>query len=269
MAKARSAWHPRAIRIVYSAAGAFINGRPKLVWHTTEGFGLPRYNGSAPHFTFNPESGQLWQHVPVTLAAKALLHPTGTPHTNFAHAIQVELIGFAARTQEWTTAAYARIASLARWIETNTSVPRKTTVLFGVPAHRIGGSEFVSYSGHIGHEHVPNNTHWDPGRFRIDLVLDQEGTTATVPRTRRTYPFPGVLLRATIKGHGARRVQRWINRLHERLPSIYQKVKVDNVYGVQTAAQVKKFQRRHDLPADGVVGPITWEALRKEIRHGR
>lgn len=123
-------WHPGAKQVRYSDAGVFVTGAPKLVWHTTEGTSLPQYSGSAPHFTLNPRTGDLWQHIAVNRAAKALMHPAGTVETNRAHAIQVELIGFADTTQDWTAAEYARIASLARWIEASAGVPRKCGVTF-------------------------------------------------------------------------------------------------------------------------------------------
>jgi hypothetical protein len=163
-------WHPDATRVTHQDAGAFTGGGRKLVWHTTEGSSLPDYGGSSPHFTLNPRTGDLWQHIPLNRAARALAHPSG-PETNRANAIQVELIGFAKDTQDWSSGAYANVAELARWIEGAFGVPRRTGVKFTVPATRLSGQGFVDYEGHIGHAHVPGNDHWDPGKFRIDLVI--------------------------------------------------------------------------------------------------
>ena len=38
---------------------------------------------------------------------------------------------------------------------------------------------------------------------------------------------------------------------------------VDGVYGQQTIAAVMRLQKKAGLPADGVVGPHTWQALRR------
>jgi hypothetical protein len=38
---------------------------------------------------------------------------------------------------------------------------------------------------------------------------------------------------------------------------------VDRIYGTQTKRAVKRFQRRHGLAADGIVGPATWAALKR------
>jgi peptidoglycan hydrolase-like protein with peptidoglycan-binding domain len=38
---------------------------------------------------------------------------------------------------------------------------------------------------------------------------------------------------------------------------------VDRIYGKQTKRAVKRFQRRHGLTADGIVGPATWASLKR------
>lgn len=169
-------WHPDAKRVIEQDSGPFrlTNVPPRLVWHTTEGTSLPNYTGTAPHFTFNPRVGELWQHIPLNRCAMALMHPSGTVETNHARAIQVELIGFASSTQNWSDADYARIAELARWIERNAGVQRKCSVTFtgaGVTPKRMSSAQWLAYDGHCGHQHVPSNLHWDPGKLRIEKIL--------------------------------------------------------------------------------------------------
>jgi peptidoglycan hydrolase-like protein with peptidoglycan-binding domain len=42
--------------------------------------------------------------------------------------------------------------------------------------------------------------------------------------------------------------------------------KSDGIYGKDTKAAVKRWQRRHGLTADGIVGPATWKALKRAHR---
>jgi hypothetical protein len=163
-------WHPGATRNQTAAPLAFIGVEPKIVWHTTEGYGLPGYSGVQPHFTLNPKTGELWQHVPITGGAYALENHSGGVETNRANAIQVELIGFARDSAVWPKSYYANIANLARWIEKHAGVKRACGVKFRASSsYKI--SNWYGYGGHCGHQHVPENSHWDPGEFRIDEVV--------------------------------------------------------------------------------------------------
>ncbi len=163
-------WHPGAVRVPHQDAGAFTGGGAKLVWHTTEGSSLPAYQGSAPHFTIDPRTGRLWQHVAINRAARTL--KAGGP--NFWNTIQVEIIGFAGATHTWPPTAYKHLRDLARWIETNGDVPRRSTVSFtdARNVRRLSAESFRTYAGHIGHQHAPApNDHWDPGRLDIKQIL--------------------------------------------------------------------------------------------------
>jgi N-acetylmuramoyl-L-alanine amidase len=177
-------WHPGANKITGKQAGAHTGGGHKIVWHTTEGFSaedaITTFHQTTdwPHFTFEYKNGRvrLFQHMPLSAAARALEHPSGTAETNRANAIQVELVGFAKDTPTWPAGQYAAIAELARWIERNFNVPRTCDVTF-VPVgteRRLSGREFVDYGGHCGHQHAANQNsqhHTDPGELKIDLVL--------------------------------------------------------------------------------------------------
>lgn len=55
-----------------------------------------------------------------------------------------------------------------------------------------------------------------------------------------------------------------VKQLQRRLRQIgFKSVPVDGHYGLRTERAVKRFQRKHHLPADGVAGPKTISALRK------
>jgi hypothetical protein len=155
-------------------AGEFVASDPKTVWHTTEGtsFDGARQtlidNGDEPHFLVSVDGRHVVQFIALDRSSKSLLHPAGTPETNRAHCVQIEVCGFAHDSHNWTDEKYRRLASLAALIEHRTGVERHTHVRWAKDVRRIGPDHFRRTTGHVGHMHVPNNNHVDPGvGFRI------------------------------------------------------------------------------------------------------
>jgi hypothetical protein len=252
-------WHPRAVRRVHIDAGGFQGGGRKLVWHTTEGTSLPNYGGSSPHFTLDPLDGRLWQHIPLDRAARAL--QAGGP--NFWNTVQVELIGYAdtalavrRRTPEravvnWPDRAYESIAELARWIETNFGVPKRCSVEFLSHTSHMASLDAVKrYTGHLGHQHINGNDHWDPGLLKIGLVLDSARSLAA------TGPAPRDLGRGD-RGADVKALQELLVKRGYALLE----PQVNGVFGRGTEACVVHFQWKHGLNVDGVVGGSTRTAL--------
>jgi hypothetical protein len=155
-------------------AGPFIAASPKVVWHTTEGTNFDGArstltgNGDEPHILVSVDGKHVLQFISFDRTSKSLMHPPGTPETNRAHCIQIEVCGFAHDSHNWTDEKYRRLAALAALIEHRTGVERHTHVKWASDVRRIAATHFARATGHVGHMHIPNNDHVDPGvGFRI------------------------------------------------------------------------------------------------------
>ena len=84
------------------------------------------------------------------------------------------------------------------------------------------------------------------------------GTENTAAKKKCPYAQPSKNLRYGAKGNGVKWVQWHLNQTGEKL-------KIDGAFGVLTKTAVLRFQRRHGLAVDGIVGPKTRVALRKAV----
>lgn len=80
---------------------------------------------------------------------------------------------------------------------------------------------------------------------------------ATVHAKAATWPT----IRQGAKGLRVRAIQYLLNARGIREP-------VDGIYGKDTTASVKRFQRASKVPADGSVGPKTWPKLVVTVKTG-
>jgi hypothetical protein len=167
-----------------------LDGSRKLLLHSTEGgsitsaVGAYRANNSWPHATIDCTERTMARHNDWTLAARSLRNEAGGVETNRDGTIhiQLELVGFAENPAdsfggrddlEWL--GQEIIGPLCR----NYNVPIASSVAwmpypdsYGKDApQRLSQSGWDSYSGVLGHQHVPENSHGDPGLIPINLIL--------------------------------------------------------------------------------------------------
>jgi hypothetical protein len=173
----------------------------KWVLHTTEGAGWPGYAGGsiAPNETIMPLPGkgiEVRQHLPQERSARALRNADGGVETNRQGATQTELIGTCDPSMRgmyfWPEADDVVLAALAahkRPILARLGVPLVAARFLPYPrsgwsagTERMSGPEWVRFAGICGHQHVPENTHGDPGAFpaaRLVELLRQGGDAVT------------------------------------------------------------------------------------------
>lgn len=171
----KQVWMPGVRRLPRRSAGGWaVACPPKGVIHTTEGSGDATGTldaaGSHPHFQVE-QNGRITQYLPVDEAARALEH-NGPPETNRAHAIQIEVCGFASKPN-WPAEQKASVRKVMRFVEANAGVERASHVRFtgAKDVERLSGSAWLKLSGWCGHQHVPGNSHWDPGRISMGDLL--------------------------------------------------------------------------------------------------
>lgn len=175
--------------------------KPKLGWHTTEGTSLagaePAFKNYPPHLGVDPIRGHKRQYVDLLRHAYAF----AGSESDDEYIIQVEVCGFAGQSHNWSE-------DILRWLGENVVKPLRDTV--GIPdvviRHgfkgegsgiilaspyspiRIGAAELRAFSGHLGHQHMPNpDSHWDPGALPIGKVL---AYSRPAPKTPIPVPVP-------------------------------------------------------------------------------
>lgn len=182
-----------------------------VVVHTTEGTSLPDYDGGAvaPNVTGVPDFAakkiRWYQHFDVDRSSRALVNASGGVETNTANSFQIELVGSCdpSRRVSWGSAvagvdylfwpdapdwALAEVAKLFTWLHDNHGVQLRSTVTWkAYPGSygagngvRLTGAQWGAYYGILGHQHVPENYHGDPGDIDMAKILAY-ATGATAP----------------------------------------------------------------------------------------
>ena len=187
---------PSARRIAGNDAGSY---RPFSTWsfllHTTEGSSLAgavaayRQHNSWPHLTFDPVAADLAQHVPFNRPARALRNASGGVETNRYRVIQLEIVGFAAESHTWPDLVLSRLGHLLARVRElcpfDLDAPYRFlgqgdgTLATTTAKQRMTFAQWYRFRGICGHQHAPENTHWDPGRIDIAKIIDAAGGGST------------------------------------------------------------------------------------------
>jgi peptidoglycan hydrolase-like protein with peptidoglycan-binding domain len=272
-------WLPAAVRDVMPDAGEFVAGPYRGIIHTTEGDtyagarGAYIANRSAPHFTcyLAPTGFLAYQHVGLDRAARALANLSGGVETNRRSAIQLEVVARAGKPA-WPEPLVAGVRDLMIAIEKETGIKPHTPQFLGSVAYGVRGparmtaAAWNSFDGWCGHQHVPENAHWDPGAINPAPLLERfvpEPPSPPPPGAdlgSRLMTDAPVLARGA-KGHHVRILQ---GLLIVHAPDLVGSDWVgflDGDFGPTTERVLSTWQSRTTLSARGVADGPTWAWL--------
>lgn len=180
---------PGAKQQLFQVGGTFLPGyNKKIVLHTTEGQNWPDYDGKAPHLTicWMGSRFEVRQHMPLTMAARALKNASGGVETNRGGAIQVEIIGTCDYRSKvspyWPGASDEMLKELGFFIRqlaagTGVNVDSRPSFITYPQSYgnknrqRFSGTDWKRFNGVCGHQHVPENDHGDPGNLNVARAL--------------------------------------------------------------------------------------------------
>jgi len=196
---------------------------PKGCVHTTEGTTLAgaesAYRSYPPHLGYDPVRRIKHQYVALNRSSYAFR----SSESDDERIIQVEVVGFAAKTHTWSNQAYANFAEdVLKPLEDLVGIPRRHLRFYraneGIVLAtktspiRLRPTALRNYSGWIGHQHVPGvadngavladgDEHWDPGGFLMDLAfsyLEDDVSAADVWKQTVTWTPPGTTKPVTV-----------------------------------------------------------------------
>lgn len=158
------------------------------VIHMTEGSSLDgavsayRSKGVPPHCTADVKAKRRAQHIPLSHSAYALKNLPGGVETNRVHCFQIEIVGFSAHSQELSA---AELEWLGRFVfrPIVQALPIRQghppfvgqdagyTIASAKAPQRLNFQQWLVFNGWCGHQHVPENDHWDPGKLDVEAIF--------------------------------------------------------------------------------------------------
>ncbi|MET8766310.1 hypothetical protein [Streptomyces sp. NPDC004658] len=207
------------------------------VLHTTEGIGLPDYDGGsmAPNLTavadMKAQRLRWYQHFDIDRSSRALRNLAGGVQTNTLNVVQAEFDGTCdySKRERWGSKiagkdyiywgnppdwALRDMADYLRWLNTNHGVPlvgpemwltygpdsRRpgvTPASYGASPARMSFAAWEAFKGVCGHQHVPENDHGDPGSLPFAKLIALAKGT-NQPSEEDPMPTPNEVAKAVL-----------------------------------------------------------------------
>lgn len=175
-------------RIRGNSAGTYIaDATFSFLLHTTEGGSIDgavsayRAKNAWPHMTADFDRNELAEHVPLNEPARALRNEAGGVETNRSKVIQLEIVGQAAfmhmKPAWWLDRLGQLLARTKLVVDFDLEAPLRFLgpgdgVLATVhAAQRMTFDQWNRFGAICGHQHAPENTHWDPGRLNVAAAI--------------------------------------------------------------------------------------------------
>lgn len=172
-------WYRGAKALPFSGptGGQFMGVNWRGILHTVEGTtfnpSTETYYGhrNPPHWTLVWADGEakMWQHYPTDVAARSLENRAGGVQTNRQNALQIEIAWFAAEINDMPHPMWEELAKLVAWCGIHFGIlpfcpPFGDQEQYGLRnTYEFDDQAWEDFNGWCGHQHVPENTHWDPG----------------------------------------------------------------------------------------------------------
>lgn len=270
-------WLPGVDRFNGADAGPMLPGSKwSLLLHTTEGPTLVgaisalRAKSAWSHFIFDPNTGQLVQAVSMNRAAKSLRSGGNYGKTNAARVIQVEIVGSANDTPNWSPQRNAAVGRMIARI--HEVVPFRVEMPLGFYGNgagwivasskarqRMSWVDWYRFDAICGHQHAPSNDHWDPGAINtVQILAAARGNTPAPQPAAHAAPAhaSGVSAPAGVPSMRRGATGQRVRELQVALNfGIGARLAGDGQYGPAVEHAVKNLQLFFHLSADGVYGP--------------
>jgi hypothetical protein len=180
---------PRDESVRGAGGGSYTGGPGKFLWHTTEGgwdgsMSVFRSRLTAPHVMADPKARRKVQFIPLDRSGYALANVSGGVQTNTDSVLQVEIVGFAGQAHlftdaelEWLGAEVLRPMVDAAPFPINISTfptfygeDAGFTLASPSARQRMSPAQWDGFNGQCGHQHAPENSHWDPGKLNVAKI---------------------------------------------------------------------------------------------------